>query len=50
MLTLLKDVKANEIPAKYVLLDTWFCSPSSLLYLIEDLFQMCEVLGYNTLK
>ena len=31
MLTLLKDAKAAEIPAKYVLFDTWFCSPSSLL-------------------
>ena len=31
MLTLLKDAKATEIPAKYVLFDTWFCSPSSLL-------------------
>ena len=31
MLTLLKDAKAAEIPAKYVLFDTWFCSPYSLL-------------------
>ena len=31
MLTLLKDAKAAEISAKYVLFDTWFCSPSSLL-------------------
>ena len=31
MLTLLKDAKAAEIPAKFVLFDTWFCSPSSLL-------------------
>ena len=31
MLTLLKDAKAADIPAKYVLFDTWFCSPSSLL-------------------
>ena len=31
MLTLLKDAKAADIPAKYVLFDTWFCSPSSLI-------------------
>ena len=31
MLTLLKEAKAAEIPAKHVLFDTWFCSPDSLL-------------------
>ncbi len=31
MLTLLKDAKGIGISAKYVLFDTWFCSPESLL-------------------
>ena len=36
MLTLLKEAKAAEIPAKHVLFDTWFCSPDSLLQ-IKDI-------------
>ena len=33
--TLLKEAKAVEIPAKYVLFDTWFCSPISLIQIKE---------------
>ena len=29
--TLLKEAKDADIPAKYVLFDTWFCSPASLI-------------------
>ncbi|MGN8833355.1 IS4 family transposase [Selenomonas montiformis] len=31
MLTLLKEAKDADIPAKYVLFDTWFCSPEAML-------------------
>jgi len=31
MQKLLAEAKAMEIPAKYVLFDTWFCSPSSIV-------------------
>lgn len=31
ILTLLKEAVAHHIPAKHVLFDTWFCSPSSLI-------------------
>lgn len=31
MLTLLKEAKDADIPAKYVLFDTWFCSPDAML-------------------
>ena len=34
--TLLREAKAAEIPAKYVLFDTWFCSPASLIQ-IKDI-------------
>ena len=30
VLTLLKEAKSMNIPARHVLFDTWFCSPSSL--------------------
>ncbi len=33
---LLEEVKAAQIPAQYVLFDTWFCSPSSLIQ-IKDI-------------
>ena len=29
--TMLKDAKSAQIPAQYVLFDTWFCSPTSLI-------------------
>lgn len=32
---LLKEAKAAEIPAKYVLFDTWFCSPASMIQIKE---------------
>ena len=31
MQTMLKDAKSAQIPAQYVLFDTWFCSPTSLI-------------------
>ena len=34
--TLLREAKAADIPAKYVLFDTWFCSPASLIQ-IKDI-------------
>ena len=35
VLTLLKEAKTAQIPAKHVLFDTWFCSPSSLIQIKE---------------
>lgn len=35
VLTLLKEIVAQHIPAKHVLFDTWFCSPSSLIAIKE---------------
>ena len=35
LLTLLKEAKTAQIPAKHVLFDTWFCSPSSLIQIKE---------------
>lgn len=32
---LLKEAKAAEIPARYVLFDTWFCSPASMIQIKE---------------
>ena len=32
---LLKKAKAAEIPARYVLFDTWFCSPASMIQIKE---------------
>lgn len=35
MQELLKEAKAAEIPARYVLFDTWFCSPASMIQIKE---------------
>ena len=35
MLCLLQEAKEALIPARYVLFDTWFCSPASLLSVHE---------------
>lgn len=35
VLELLKEAKAANIPAWYVLFDTWFCSPASMIQIKE---------------
>lgn len=41
VLELLKEAKAANIPARYVLFDTWFCSPASMIQIKE--------LGYDVI-